>query len=131
LATTPYAAAPDVVTWVGAGQTLPVTAEVTRLIRNACLLVDAILIGVAYPTDVNGNPTDAATIQAFNDATCAQVEYWVQSGDEFGDAHDIASYSIEGEAVQYRRSPSRLAPRAAEVLRVAGFLPSVTPVHMP
>lgn len=129
--TTPYAVAADVVTWVGAGQTLPVTAEVTRLIRNACIVLDANLIGFVYPTDVNLNPTDAATIQAFNDATCAQVEYWIENGDEFGDGNNIASYSIEGASVTFRKPVPKLAPKAADVLRIAGILPSVTPIHMP
>jgi hypothetical protein len=131
LATTPYALAADVVAWVGAGQTLPVTAEITRLIRDACIVIDEALIGFVYPSDVNLNPTDAATIQAFNDATCAQVEWWVETGDEFGDGTNIASYSIEGASVTFRKAPPRLAPRAEEVLRVAGILPSVTPIHMP
>lgn len=131
MATTPYALATDVTTWIGTGQTLPATAEITRLIKAACILIDAVLIGVVYTTDVNGNPTDAATIQAFNDATCAQVEYWVENGDEFGDAHDILQYSIEGLTVQFRKAPPRLAPRAWDVLRIAGILPSITPIHMP
>jgi hypothetical protein len=127
MATSPYATPADLAAWIG----VAVPTDGARLIRNACILLDANLIGFAYPTDANLNPTDAVTIQAFNDATCAQVEYWIQNGDEFGDGNNIASYSIEGASVTFRKPVPRLAPRAQDVLRVAGILPSVTPIHMP
>ena len=81
--------------------------------------------------DTNGNPTDAATIQALNDACCAQVEWWLQNGDEFGDLSRIGGYSIEGLAVTYKQPPPGIAPRAKQVLRVAGIYPSQTPIHLP
>lgn len=105
--------------------------DAIRLLSRASDLIDDFLVGCTYNVDANGNPTDAATITAFNQACCAQVEYWLENGDEFSDLTRVSSYSIEGIAVTFKDPPPRIAPRAKDVLRVAGIYPSQTPVHLP
>ena len=127
---TPYAAPADLTAWLPASIVVA-APEATRLLGHATRLIDKEMIGSSYNTDVNGMPTDAPVIQAFNDAACAQVEYWLENGDEFGDGEHVQGYTIEGATVQFSKPPPRLAPRARDVLRIAGLLPSQTPIHMP
>lgn len=127
MAVTAYATTGDLQAWLARDP----GADAPRLLQQATREVDHFLIGCTYNVDVNGNPTDAATIQAFNDACCAQVEWWLQNGDEFGDLSRIGSYSIEGIAVTFKEPPPGIAPRAKQILRVAGIYPSQTPIHLP
>jgi hypothetical protein len=67
-----YATAADLATWTGA--TAPVNAA--QLLRRASALVRKATAVAFYATDTTGLPTDADTLQAFNDATCAQATFW-------------------------------------------------------
>jgi hypothetical protein len=130
MANTVYAVPADLTAWLLGSSIAPPT-DAQRQLNRAAQLLDAYLVGVTYNVDVNGNPTDAVTIQAFNDACCAQVEWWLETGDEFADTALMNQYSIEGATVQFKTPPPRLAPRALDALRVAGLVPSQTPIHMP
>jgi hypothetical protein len=67
-----YASAADLATWTGT--TAPTNA--TQLLRRASALVRKATAVAFYATDTNGLPTDTDTLQAFNDATCAQANFW-------------------------------------------------------
>lgn len=71
-----YATAADLATWTGA--TAPTNA--TQLLRRASALVRKATAVAFYATDTTGLPTDADTLQAFNDATCAQAAMWAAAG---------------------------------------------------
>lgn len=81
-------------------------------------LVDAVLNTSSFTTDANGNPTDATTLAAFNKACCAQVQYWITSGDELDTLGNWTSYTMAGltvtRAAQMRRD--RLCDRAKDAL---------------
>ncbi len=66
-----YATPADLSTWTGADA--PV--NVVGLLRTASLAVREGTELCFYDTDSSGMPTDAALLQAFNDATCCQAAY--------------------------------------------------------
>lgn len=125
-----YATAAQLATYTGQ----PVTADDDRQLNNATTFVKSKLIGAYYATDSSGNPLDATMIQALADATCAQVEYWRTTGDEFGIAEDfesivIGSVSLNrgGKAATQKPRGPIFAPKAIQHLRLSGLWP-VTPV---
>jgi len=71
-------------------------ADSQRMLARAQDLLDAALKSSPYAVDANGNPTDAAVIAAFNKAACAQVEYWIENGDEFAEIQKLRTASVEG-----------------------------------
>jgi len=72
-----YATSSDYSTWSGA-DTGP--DNVDQLLRSASLLVRDATAAAYYQVDTTGLPSDAILLQAFNDATCAQVSAWVAAG---------------------------------------------------
>lgn len=56
----------------------PVNA--VQLLRSASGLVAEATQTDFYDTDDTGLPTDPLVLQAFNDATCAQVAMWIAAG---------------------------------------------------
>lgn len=116
-----YATAADLEAFLGAPP--PATAE--RLLDRATELVDAALTSAMYSVDTNGNATDATVIAAMNKATCAQVESWLASGDEFDELGAWKSYTMAGLSVS-REAPgrhSRLCDRSLDALRAAKLIP--------
>ena len=110
------------------------TADTTRLLQRASDLIDARLLGAIYPTDVNGVPTDANHILAFNNANCAQVEYWVATGDELGQSEQFEIMRIGsvllnkgGKSSALKARTPIIAPRAMDELQRGGLWP-VQPV---
>ena len=63
-----YATTSDYTTFTGE-QTAP--ANLDRLLRAASRAVDQLMVGYLYSTDAAGMPTNPATLEAFNEATCA------------------------------------------------------------
>jgi len=112
----PYAAPEDVAAWTG--QDAPAAA--TRLILRATELIDSV-ITAAYDTDDDtGLPTDADLLQDLNDAVCAQVEAWAETG-EANDIDGLAGAQISVGNYSGPRAP-RLAPRARAALIRHGLL---------
>lgn len=107
--------------------TLPPDAP--RLLKRASELVQDHTVTAFYRTDVDGNPSDARTISAFQNATCAQVEYWLEGDEEDDIAGPLQGMSAGSQQQQYgagenRATPMYLAPRAARFLRLGGLLDS-------
>lgn len=121
-----YATLADLTAWTGS---TAVSGD-DRLLQRASGELDSYLIGVRYTVDGSGNPTDAAVVAALRDATCAQVEWWRATGDELNVDSQWQTVTL-GPATMTRRSgatagadPStvRIAPRAIDILRVAGLV---------
>lgn len=131
-----YAASTDLATWTGT--TAP--ANATVLLRSASILVRDETAAAFYAADTTGLPTDAATLQAFKDATCAQAAFWaangidptagalptagVLRGKKIGSASlDYDTAAAVSPAVLQARidSVTSLVPEAASILRAAGI----------
>jgi len=127
-----YATLSDLATWLG--EVPPDNAA--RLLLTATRRVDLALVGAWYPVDEDSMPTDPAAIAALRDAVCAQVAWWVETGDSTGSGAgaEWSSVSIgklslsRGGGTSGRGSSStmgggRLAADAIDILTVAGLLP--------
>jgi len=97
---------------LGGGDTTRLLERASRRIDKACRAPYS-----AHPT--TGLATDASIAAALRDATCAQIEFWLEVG-ESGDVDglDSTEYSVPGYSGT--RSP-RLAPRALDELEQAGL----------
>lgn len=66
-----------------------------RMLRRASRYVDTLIRCAVYDVDEHAMPTDPAVAAALRDATCAQVEWWDETGDEgTGGAVALAGASI-------------------------------------
>jgi hypothetical protein len=91
--------------------------DIPRQLRRASSMVDR---AVRQPYDLNpqGAALDTDIAAALRDATCAQVEQWIEVGEENAvDGLAGSPRSVGGGM----RAPS-LAPRAAEILLLAGLV---------
>ncbi|MGD6762047.1 hypothetical protein ACOKM5_24240 [Streptomyces sp. BH097] len=123
-----YATPEQLTAWTGR----PAPPDADRLLERASEDVDDALTTAVYATDTAGMPTCPTTRQALADATCAQVEYQLATGDDgTGAAGRWDSVSIGPVSLSGRKDgPSAagdvdLAPRAHRALRRAGLLPGV------
>ncbi len=126
MAYNPYAAVADVLAYIGAANP-PANppydnTELTRLITRAQDLIDAELVKYAFSVDTLGNPTDTDVLAALKTAVCAQVETWVQTGDELDELGQWQQFSVEGVSMSRRNDTKeirrhRLCDRARDALR--------------
>jgi hypothetical protein len=117
-----YATAAQLVEWLPSGT---VVDDADRLLRRASEVVDgAVRIGFAVAEET-GLPTDSTIATACSEACCAQVEYWLDVGEE----HDIEGLT-GGAAIGSLRIdqlPPELAPRARRILGLAGLIGQPAP----
>jgi len=114
-----------------AGVVLPTGADALRQLTRASELVDLAIITAVYDTDtVTGLPTATAVTEALRDATCAQVAYWAETGDQSGTGGQwqsvkIGSVSLTGSSSGQSGTSSgrQLAEQAWTHIRLAGLLP--------
>lgn len=94
--------------------TLPADHAILRL--KASELIDFVTFGQAQ---IAYDGSDADLKQLLADATCDQVEYWLEVGEE----HDVAglSGSLIGGRVQVQKLPPQLGQRALRTLLRAGL----------
>lgn len=119
---TPHATAADYLSYTGVAG----PSDIDRLLLRATELVDQAAKTAVYDVDDSGNATDTAIAAALRDATCAQVSYWVLTGDEQGAAYRWGSVSIGSVSLSRGfMSGARLAPHAHTILSLAGLLPGV------
>jgi len=117
--TTPYAEIDDLAEYLGAEVDLPSDAE--RQLLRASELVRHYALGRIDTS----NPTHA---EAAKSATCAQVEAWVNDGEDRDISRAVSGYTIGRVSMQFAeggengRLVSRLAPRARQELLQAGLL---------
>lgn len=119
-----YATAAQLTAYLGAAAA---PADADRMLDRASELIDSVLITAVYDVDTAGSPTDVTAIAALADATCAQVEFWLASGEEDDILGPIQGYAVGGMQVQFgagenRTTPMYLAPRAARHLRTCSTI---------
>lgn len=91
--------------------------DISRLLARASELVDG-AVRQPYTTDDDGLATDADIAAALRDATCAQVEQWIEVGEENAiDGLAGTPRSVGGGV----RAPE-LSPRALRILLNAGLV---------
>lgn len=126
MARQPYATPEALAAWLGA----PAPAGAERLIARAGEDIDSALLTAVYPVDEDGDPADPAVAAALSDAVCAQVEYWIATGDDgtgaggVWDSVSIGPVSLSGRSKTSSATAGvELAPRADRALRRAGLTP--------
>lgn len=111
-----YATAAEYETW--SGQSAPSSIE--RLLTRASGLLDATVTASFVVDSDSGLPADAAEAEALRDAACAQVRFWVETGEEH-DIDGLAGTTVSIGGVSGKRPPV-LAPQALRILRKAMLL---------
>lgn len=113
-----YATPADLSDWTGED----VLPDDTRLLRDASVVVDTILLGAVYDTDEDELPSDPKIRGILRDATCAQAA-WVREtgGGEGPTAFGTLRFDSTAE-----RSTKEVSPSAVYILGVSG-LTSSTP----
>ncbi len=122
-----YATVPELTARLSPSYTVP--AEAVLLLAKASELIDYVTLGRAQRfVDSEGEWTGtahdrwAARRALLSDATCDQIEYWLEVGEE----HDVlglpAGSSLQGGRVQVQRMPGALGPRTRRQLLRAGLL---------
>lgn len=122
MADAPYATQAQLTAWLG-GEALP--SRVDKRLKDASRLIDSYISGAVYRTDPTTHaPTDAIVAEVLRDATCAQVEWWMETNDPLGQMNEFHSISDldAGTSVQRSGRRSALAPEARRILRLAGLL---------
>lgn len=93
-----------------------VPADATKLLVKASELIDYATMGWAQRAFDDDSDTDDANakIAGLADATCDQVEYWLEVGEE----HDVVGLrgSLQGGRVQVQRMPGYLGQRTLRTL---------------
>jgi hypothetical protein len=120
-----YANVPQYQAW--SGDTLTPYQLVSVKLQRASEDIDNALIGAVYATNANGMPTDPMLIDALVRATCAQCQFLLADNDDAGIKRQYASTSMGGVsqtrvAAMTAMPLPPLAPRAAQILHVAGIL---------
>lgn len=103
--------------------------ELTRLLGSASREIRRATKTAIYDVDTDGYPTKVDIREAFQLATCAQVYWWSETGDEQGVAGQFTSVGIGsvsmsrgGGSAGGSSGQERLAPAADTILRDAGVL---------
>lgn len=114
----------QVAPWLTADQLAMIAGDEARILARATEVV-AEHVTTGWALDTAGNPADADVKTALRDATCAQVEQWLEVGEE----NDVAGYSratsMGSNGLNLSSLPSILAPRARRALRLAGLTGAV------
>jgi hypothetical protein len=112
----PYAISQDLATYLGTAA--PTDAD--RLLLRASEMVEEAM-------GANYDSTDTTLAEAARQATCAQVEYWLEVGEQQDLRGPLVGLTMGKVSYQYgtgkdRVSPSYLAPRAKRYLAQRGLL---------
>lgn len=96
-----------------------VVSDADRLLERASELIDSV-IRAPFALDDDGLPADADVATSLANAACAQVEQWLEVGEE-NDIDGLAGDQIAVTGFSGHRAPA-LAPRAFRFLQAAGLL---------
>lgn len=110
-----YATSVELTAWLPSGTTV---SDADRLLLRASELIDSV-VAAPFAIDGDGLPTDADIAGALRDATCAQVEQWLEVG-EANDVDGLAGTQVSASGFSGSRAPT-LAPRARRILTSAGL----------
>lgn len=114
---TPYATADDLAAFLPSATEI---ADDSRLRTRASELLDD-TVRRQFSVDTNGIPTATAIAAAMRDACCAQVEFWLEVGEEH-DIEGLANRQASIGMLTLAGLPPNLAPRAFRILHTAGLL---------
>lgn len=125
-----YATPSDYYDYIGADDPGDEAADLEAMLRRASAQVDGYLRGARYDVDEDGYPTDPDVDEAITDATCAQVEWWQQTGDVTGaDANagavrilSVSLGSSSAATAQRTAAEARASSEAIDILRNAGLI---------
>jgi hypothetical protein len=122
-----YATSDEYATWLGEASP---PAGAARLLRDASLEVDEMLLTAVYRVDHDDMPVDPKVREALRDATCAQAEHRAEYGDEVevmapAESISLGPLSLGGgrSGVSSAQSVPQHSPKAIRALRVAGLIP--------
>jgi hypothetical protein len=114
----PYATEAQLAEWLPSGTAVP---DAARLLKRASELVHHKTRFALFDADPDTYmPTEASIVSAFADACCAQVEFWLDVGEE----HDVEGLrgGVAIGSLRLDHLPPDLAPRARRILSGAGLL---------
>lgn len=133
-----YATVEDLRQWLQIADTSPGDEPDERLedaeqvLRSASLIVDRVLRNSYYDTDDEGMPTDPDIRDALRDATCAQAERFIETGDHSGVSAAYSHLQLGGFSGTVRGAvtaggriaaeDTRVSPQVAEILAQAGLV---------
>lgn len=110
---------------------LPTEPEATRLLTSASMTIYKATMTAIYATDSNSLPSQEPYITGFKRATCAQVVWWLETGDELGIAGQYTNVAIGsvsltrgGRGDSTTVAGVQLAPQAAIELQTCGARPN-------
>jgi hypothetical protein len=115
-----FATSAELDVFIGTDYAVPVDAD--RILQRASEIVAFSTIGLYsgyWHTVTVDDPHDTFT-EGLRDATCAQVEFWLEVGEE----HDIVGLTgaVTSGRLFLSKLPQQLAPRARRFLLGAGLL---------
>ena len=113
----PYATSDELTTFLGTDA----PSDADRQLTRASELLDKVVLA-AFAVDADGLPTDDVIKSAMRDACCAQVELWIEVGED-NDIDGMAGTKLQIGGFQGERPPE-VAPRALRILGEAGQLAS-------
>lgn len=120
-----YATSDDVEDFVSEDVWLAVVdLDVDRLAARATELIDS-KVRAAFAIDDDGIPTESTIAEAFRDAVCAQIEFWMEVGEEH-DTAGMAGRQVSVGHFSIDHLPPELAPRARRILDGQGLLAIAT-----
>jgi len=120
-----YAAEEDLAEYLIGGDYEDDTPEgeaAIRILKRATEVIERASRGT-YDTDQD--PLPVTITEALRDATCAQVEQWLEVGEEVDIGGWNRAQGVKYGAVSVESLPSALAPRAARILDAEGILNEV------
>lgn len=116
-----YASEAELTAWLPAGTSVD---DAPRLLARATEVIDGAVMAAFDVDDATDLPTDTDVAAALRDATCAQVEFWAEVGED----HDVAGMAGRRVSVGHLSVdalPAVLAPRALRILTNAGLMRDV------
>lgn len=102
-----------------------------KMLEDASRKMDGVLLTAVYATDADGLPSDPRQKRAIADATCAIVEWWMETGDPLGTDGNWTSASAGNVSVSRDAGAStvvnnvRIPWKAWNILTVNKVLPGV------
>lgn len=119
---TSYATQAELVSFLAEGTPVP---DGARMLARASELLDGVVLAAFSVDTVTNLPTDADVAAAMRDACCAQVEAWLEVGEE-NDVDGLAGTQIAVTGYAGPRAPT-VAPRAFRILHTAGLMRPTDP----
>ena len=103
-----------------------------KMLEDASRKMAGVLLTAVYATDADGTPSEPRQRRAIADATCAIVEWWMETGDTLGTDGNWTSASAGNVSIS-RDSASgsttvnnqRIPWKAWNILNAEGILPGV------